>query len=575
MTGPVYTIENECQDCYKCLRHCHAKAIRIVKAKASVIPESCVSCGECVKVCPAQAKKIRDDLPRLKSLLSSGAAVYASVAPSFAGYFKNIDFGRLVAALRKAGFTGASETAHGAESVSSSVRTLLKNWDKPLMISSACPACVDYIRKYHEDFAPYISPVPSPVRAHAGMLRARYGDEVKVVFFGPCAAKKNEADRAGNGLDLALTFKDLQNLLSSGGIDLNQVSPEEPALGAADEGRFYSLEGGMNDTLRDGSDEVRHISVSGLDNLSRVLGDAPPPRARRTVFVECLACPGGCVNGPAMPRDSFGLSTILATDATASIKASNRIECVEAASYVPEPISETPPTEEEIIAALHRVGKFTDSDMINCGACGYESCREFAKALHVGKAEEAMCHNFLRRNFERTSNALIKFIPAAVVIVDGTLQVTEANRNFAELANMKDVFDAIGDIAGAHISRTMPELEPLFLKSLENDEEITRYRQQYNGKIVNVSVFPIAKGKCAGAVIQDVTRNEFAREKVAEKAREVIRKNVVTVQEVARLFGEHIAETEIMLSEFAGTYESAGGVKRFQENVMESGGFND
>ena len=173
MNPPVFTIENECQDCYKCVRHCPVKAIRIVGGKASVIPETCVACGACVRVCPAHAKKIRSDLARLKELLASGARVYASVAPSFAGYFKGVTIGQLAAALRKLGFAGVSETAHGAESVSAHVSRLLAETDSPLVISSACPAAVDMIRLYLPDYAKYISPLPSPVRAHCGLIKER------------------------------------------------------------------------------------------------------------------------------------------------------------------------------------------------------------------------------------------------------------------------------------------------------------------------------------------------------------------------------------------------------------------
>ena len=187
--SPVYTTENGCQDCYKCVRHCSVKAIRIVGGKASVIPESCVACGECVKVCPAHAKKIRSDLARLKELLSSGASVYASIAPSFAGYFPGVSIGQVASALLRAGFAGVSETAHGAESVSAHVARMLSQTSSPLVISSACPAAVDMIRKYLPQYAQFISPLPSPARAHARRIKEAYGLGAKVVFFGPCAAK--------------------------------------------------------------------------------------------------------------------------------------------------------------------------------------------------------------------------------------------------------------------------------------------------------------------------------------------------------------------------------------------------
>ena len=587
MSSPVYTIENECQDCYKCVRHCPVKAIRIVNAKASVIQDSCVACGECVKVCPAHAKKIRNDLPAIESLLASGARLCASIAPSHTGYFRGASVNRLAAALMKCGFSHVSETAHGAETASGNVSHLLSRWRFPLMISSACPACVDYIRKYNPDYARFISPVPSPLSVHSALLKESLGKDVKVVFFGPCAAKKNESDRDSANVDLALTFRDLDALLLRHGINIDseeEVDDSALVFGPAEEGRFYPIEGGMNDTLRNGAENIRFVSLSGIDSLRRLLDGFDPDVSQDSrcapghkIFLECLACPGGCVNGPAMCSGGGGLATLFATDASSKLKASefgSGAFC-RTAEVTPEPVRENKPSEAEITEALHRIGKFQPEDELNCGACGYDSCRDFAKALLSKKAEEAMCHNYLRRNFERTSNALIKYIPAAVVIVDDNLLVTEANARFAELAGVAEIYDTIGGIGGLHIAKTLPELEPLFRTVLGNETDLTRYRQHYGDRIVNVSVFPIAKGKFVGAVLQDVTRNEFKREQVSERARVVIRKNVITVQEVARLFGEHIAETEIMLNEIAGTYESSGAPIKLRGTVMTSDGIND
>ncbi len=576
MNGPVYTIENECQDCYKCVRHCPVKAIRIVGGKASVIPEACVACGECVKVCPAHAKKIRNDLARLRQLLDSGAKVYASVAPSFAAYFKGVTIGRLAGALKEIGFAGVSETAHGAESVSAHVSKLLEACpDTPLMVSSACPAAVDMIRKYLPHWAKFISPLPSPVRAHCRQLKEKYGSDVKVVFFGPCAAKKNEADKNPDELSLAVVFPVLQQLLEEKGVLPEFVQEEaELALGPAEEGRFYSVEGGMNDTIRDGSDKVRFVSVSGLENLRRLLSGTPPAGKRgRTVFLEALACPGGCVNGPAM-KAGASLEALFDTDAISPLRTSAG-RCFThcgGASYKPDAVVDPEVDETMMAAALERVGKHSKADELNCGACGYSSCRDFARALLAGKAEEAMCHNFLRQSFQRTSNALIRYIPAAVVIVDDSRRITECNRHFAELVGAEEIFNALGNLNSIPVDEYLADFGDLFTGALEHGSEIEKFNQHLGERIVNVSVFSISKGKFAGAVIQDVTRNEFHREQIASRAREVIRKNVITVQQVARLFGEHIAETEIMLNEIAGTYTAQ--MKAESHGLLKSGGFN-
>lgn len=560
MTGPVYTIQTACQDCYKCVRHCPVKAIRIVDGTASVITENCVACGECVKVCPVQAKKIRGDLSRLESLLASKARVYASIAPSFTGYFPGVTIERLAGALKAAGFEGVSETAHGAESVSAHVAKLYQEMPRQsVMISSACPACVDFIRRYRSEWTSFISPLPSPVRAHAKLLKEAYGADVKVVFFGPCAAKKNEADRAPDELALALTFGAIEELLAAHGVSLKDADETELAYGPASEGRFYSVEGGMNDTLRDGTDRIRYVSVSGLEGLNRLLSTTPPPRESdaRPIFIECLACPGGCVNGPAM-KEGCSLATLLETDAVSPIRSSvgRCFTHCGGARYVAEPKPPVCHSEIEIAEALARIGKYTKSDELNCGACGYASCRDFARAMLDGNAEENMCHTYLKRNFERTSNALIRYIPAGVVLVGADGTILECNRQFAELVGATGEFDALGSLDGMDIAALLPEFAALFTGAIEHGSETEKFRQPLKDRLVNVSVFSIAKGESAGAVIQDVTKNEIHREQVAAKARKVIEKNVKTVQEVARLFGEHIAETEIMLNEIAGTYES-------------------
>ena len=576
MTGPVYTIENECQDCYKCVRHCPVKAIRIVGGKASVIPEACVACGECVKVCPAHAKKIRNDLARLRQLLDSSTRVYASVAPSFAAYFKGVTIGQLAAALKEIGFAGVSETAHGAEAVSAHVSKLLEECpETPFMVSSACPAAVDMIRKYLPNWAKFISPLPSPVRAHCKLLKEKYGNDIKVVFFGPCAAKKNESDANPDQLALALVFPVLRQLLEEKGVLPEFVQQEaELELGPAEEGRFYSVEGGMNDTIRDGSGKVRFVSVSGLDNLRRLLSGTPPTEKRgRTVFLEALACPGGCVNGPAMNAGA-SLDALFDTDAISPMRTSvgRCFSHCGGANYAPAAVKALDADETMISAALARVGKYSKADELNCGACGYSSCRDFARALLEGKAEEAMCHNFLRQSFQRTSNALIKYIPAAVVIVDENRGITECNRNFADLVGAGEIFETLGNLNGIPVDDYLADFGDLFTGALAHGSEIEKFNQHLGERIVNISVFSIAKGKFAGAVIQDVTKNEFHREQIAARAREVIRKNVITVQQVARLFGEHIAETEIMLNEIAGTYTAQ--TQAESHGVMKSGGFN-
>lgn len=557
---PIYTTANECQDCYKCVRHCHCKAIRIVNARAAVIPELCVSCGECVKVCPAEAKKIRSDLSRAQYLLHSGAKVYASIAPSYVGYFKDIPIGRLAAALKRLGFVGASETAIGAQFVSAQTAELLKQAGPGVYLSTACPASVDFIRKYYPAWTDNFLPVTSPVMAHCKYLKQIYGDDIKIIFVGPCAAKKNEADRNPDDLSLAITFAALESWLKSEGISLDKMNEEPLVPVQAEEGRVYSIEGGMNETLRSPEVDARLLAVSGLPNIARLIEKvdlAPLKESGSKIFVEMLACDGGCVNGPVMGRESSRIDILLETAAHAPHRSSVGREVpvnIQQLIY-PDRHSEPQPEEAAILQALHRIGKYSAEDELNCGGCGYNSCREFAKAMLDGKAETSMCLSYLRKISQKTSNALIRYIPVAVVLAGQDLQVIECNRHFAELCGEDTLlaFDACGNLNGAYLD-SMIDFTDLFESVLANGGEIEKFNQVSGEKILNISVFTINEGQTVGAVIQDVTQNELKREQIAERAKEVIRKNVMTVQKIARYLGEHMADTEILLKEVAGTY---------------------
>nr|MBP7310185.1 4Fe-4S binding protein [Candidatus Cloacimonadota bacterium] len=202
MNKPIYTEKTECQDCYKCVRECPVKAIRVVDGSAQVMPEACILCGRCTEVCPVGAKKIRDDLKDAMKLLRSKKKVYASLAPTFRTEFAGLDPQRLVAALLSLGFSGVSETALGAQVVSAACARMLKESEHPLLISSACPSVIHLIEQYYPHLVPYVTPVVSPVQAHTRLLKETYGEDIGVIFIGPCIAKKNEAVES---FDVALT----------------------------------------------------------------------------------------------------------------------------------------------------------------------------------------------------------------------------------------------------------------------------------------------------------------------------------------------------------------------------------
>ena len=391
---PIYTVKTECQDCYKCVRHCPVKAIRVEGNHATVIPELCVACGNCVAVCPVNAKRIRDDVDRTKLLLNNSTEVFVSLAPSWVSEFPNLKPERMIAALKKLGFKAVSETALGAEIVSEEIAKTYKNKAEKLQISSACPVCVDYINKYLPDLSCCVSDLLSPALAHCRMLREEYGNEIRVVFIGPCIAKKNEADRRPDLMDIALTFGELRRWFEDAGVNLNTIEAgkdDEFVPHAAHEGKIYPVTGGMNRTIKlhDESSELKTIELDGLANFENEFGSLKPYDIKDYLFVEILACVGGCINGPATDESRGNLINRLRIENTEQLPCK---ACDKNCSFkvTGETIETEPVVKDreislvEINEALKRVGKVSKEDELNCGGCGYDSCREFAKALIKG-----------------------------------------------------------------------------------------------------------------------------------------------------------------------------------------------
>lgn len=409
---PVYTVQNECHDCYKCIRHCPSKAIKIKNGNASVIPDLCVACGICVKVCPAGAKRIRNDVSRAKFIISKQEKVIAALAPSWRSAFKNVRQAQLVDALKELGFDEVSEVALGAQVVSAATAEYLDTALNGLYISSACPAAVNYIRKYIPEYTDKITAFISPALTHAKMLKRHFGENSRVIFFGPCAAKKQESDAHPEIMSLALTFTNLINWLERENINVgkmpghNNFKPDK-----ANEGKLYALEGGMLDTIRNKNEnnEIHFLALSGLHNIERTLSGDYDKNINTKLFVECLACEGGCINGPGMPDNCNRISDIMEIASSCNKFSSNRQlpDMNIKQGFAPEYMNKTKITEKDISTELANVGKYSVSDELNCGGCGYQSCRGFAKAVIEGKAEHSMCLSFLRKLAQKKSNAII------------------------------------------------------------------------------------------------------------------------------------------------------------------------
>lgn len=559
---PIYTEKARCQDCYKCVRECPVKAIKVVNDTATVMHERCVYCGTCVNVCPVGAKKVREDLGRAKLLLKRKPQVLASLAPSFVAEFPDVAPGRLIHALRQLGFSGVSETALGAEQISQACAELLGEGKPGTYVSTACPTVVELIRKYHPDQVSALTPFLSPMLAHCRLLRQLHGEEVGIVFIGPCVSKKLEGDAHPELVDVVLSFSDLRQWLEERGID-PRVEPETEAdvfvPGPAGVGALYPVDGGMARGIQfnRGTDQTRFMAFSGIQYLQDALQGLSGAKLDQQLFLEMLACEGGCVNGP-QAHKSCGtalkwLRVLNLASKEPSPYSAGRIEVAEATA--PDPVQEHLPSEIELQRALRRVGKTTAEDELNCGGCGYDTCRKLATALVDGRAEPNMCVSYMRKMAMNKANALIRSMPAGVVIVNDHLEIVECNRRFAEVIGGEtlEVYDAKPGMEGASLEK-VAFFHGLFATVLDTEQELLRKDMRHEGRVLRVTVFPIEPGLIVGGIVQDITEPAVEREQVIQKAQEVIRKNITTVQQIAFLLGENAAETEMILDSIIDSY---------------------
>ena len=404
--NPIFTEKRECQDCYKCVRNCPVKAIKVEGGYASVVPELCIFCGHCVEVCPNGAKKVRDDLASARQMLTLKKSVFVSLAPSYVTEFPDVKAAQMIGALKKLGFAGVSETALGAQQVSAQAAVLLRNNPGRVLASSACPTVVALLQKHRANDAELLTGLLSPLLTHCKMLRQTFGADIGIVFIGPCIAKKLEAAQHPELLDVVLTFEDLRRWL-----DQEKITPELWVPTADDhfvpersaEGAWYPVDGGMIAGMKSSCavNDCALMAFSGIGAIKKALDGIEEMKPDNGLFLELLACEGGCVNGPKVQRRD---ATVMKRHRVLRSVAPNGV------AFPRSPSMETPTDfrvapvamvrypDSQIREALRNVGKFSPDDELNCGGCGYDTCREFGIALIGQKAERAMCVTYMRHS---------------------------------------------------------------------------------------------------------------------------------------------------------------------------------
>ena len=549
-----------CRHCYKCVRNCSVKAISVRNEQAHIIREACIHCGHCLEVCPQNAKTFASDMERVKGYLRQGMRTIISLAPSYLGVLEYERPGQVVDALQKLGFFEVRETAEGAALVTHEYQKLLREGTMENLITTCCPSVNDLIEKYYPTLTKYMTPVVSPMIAHGRLIKKIYGEDVKVVFLGPCIAKKEEAvgdERVFGAIDAILTFEELGGWLNAEGITISEC--EEKPFGNPDPkiNRIYPVGGGIVKSVMEQNvmeDTYHKLYVDGLDDCMELFESMERDELSHC-FIEANVCDGGCIKGPASDcwQNSFVKARVQIETQVEHAAASEEIpygEIPMQKTFFDRSQHEQLPTEEELTALLQAIGKYKKEDELNCGACGYSTCRAKATAVFQGKAELGMCLPYAIAQAESMSNIVLDVTPNLIFVIDDEMRIRECNR-----------------MAQQYLGVSREEaLERYIFEFIETEdiEQVLRTKQSIMNKKIDLpqihlkaeeKIVYISNLTSVLVIYQDITKEEQAKEKryhlkmeTIEAAQKVIDKQMMVAQEIAGLLGETTAETKVTLT---------------------------
>lgn len=541
--------KSNCKNCYKCIRNCPVKSIRFSGNQAYIIGNECIMCGHCFVVCPQDAKQIVDETEKVKVLIQSGDPVVVSLAPSFIANYDGISISSMREALKKLGFFDVEETALGATMVKNEYERIINEEDRDIIISSCCHSVNLLIQKHFPKLVPYLADVKSPMQAHSLDIKKRIPN-AKTVFIGPCIAKKDEVQHYEGIVDAALTFDELTSWLKKENITLEQKMDSSEESRA----RFFPTAGGILKTMALDNPKYNYVVVDGIDNCISSLRDIESGNVHKC-FIEMSACSGSCIGGPVMEK--FHRSPIKDYVSIANYAGSKdfnvsqpekkdirkEFEIIEQRYPIPSDL--------EIQDTLRQMGKMKPSDELNCGSCGYNTCREKAIAILQGKAEISMCLPFLKDKAESFSDTIARNTPNGLIVLNEKLEVQQVNKAALRILNLRSPKDILGD----QVIRVMEPND--FLEVLSSGKSIhdkREYLAEYE-KYVEKTVVYDKDYKVLLGILRDITEEEIQREKkedisrqTVEIADKVVDKQMRIVQEIASLLGETAAETKIALT---------------------------
>ena len=553
MAECLETKKSNCKNCYKCIRHCPVKSLKFTAGQAHIIRDECVLCGECYVVCPQNAKQIRNDVDQVKSLIAAGDGVYVSLAPSYAAWFQSCTAKDVENALSKLGFRGVFETAIGAQIVSKQYENIINKGEKRIVISSCCHTVNTLIERHFEKALPYLANVVTPMHAHGKMLKKKHPG-CKVVFVGPCISKKAEAEKYPGAVDAVLTFDELDGWLESENIS---VVPSHSEL-TKNRTNAYPTSGGILRSMNLDK-KFDYVVVDGMEACISALRDIDNDK-RSNCFIEMSACSGSCVGGPVMKKKNRNpIMDLLSVnkgygEGLYETPAADSLTTDRAFAF--EGSTKPMPGSTAIDEILRKMGKTSKDKELNCGSCGYNTCRDKAVAVFMGKADLSMCLPFLKEKAESFSDTIIHNTPNGIMVLDCDLNVQQINTAARKILNLSSASDVLG-------SPVVRILDPTdYVLALSNEKNVydkRKYLAEYQ-KYVEETIVYDKEYRIIMVLMKDISAEEqmkISKDNQCKAAVEitdrVVEKQMRVVQEIASLLGETTAETKIALTKLKET----------------------
>lgn len=552
--------KTNCKNCYACVRACPVNAIRVKDEQARIIKERCIVCGRCSKVCPQNTKGIRSEKSKVKNYLKSEVKVVVSIAPSFIATF-NEESSKIPNALKELGFTYVEETVSAVDAVMQQYSMYSNKNEELSYITSFCPSVNNLIQKHYPKLINNLIPVASPFICHGRMLKEKYGNDIKVVFIGPCLAKKVEA-YGDESIDAVLTFEELKKWFKEEKIKLEDLSTSTFDNISIDK-RLFPIAGQPTKDIINNKPKKNIISVDGIDQCIQVLESVNDGKFKNTLL-EMSCCRHGCIGGSGMPEDGISCyerSGNLNKYASIICSKNSKKEINNYDNYLSKiPIKKefeslhVPlkiPNEEEIKEILNTMGKYKKSDELNCGSCGYKTCKDKAIAVYNNIAEVNMCMPFMREKSENITNIIFDTTPNMIVILNKDLDIINLNNSARKFFNMER--EVVKDLPIAMFLD-----ENIFYNVKNNKKNIYKEKVLLNqyGSTVIQSVIWIEHSSVMLWIADDITRNEYIEKKLQSMkidainmAQKVINKQMTVAQEIASLLGETTAETKVTLTQ--------------------------